>query len=197
MGNVGVGWTEESKNPGKYMAVHGGHKVYLENPKPSDFDPVRTAHGLSHECRYGGNYGPYSVAQHAVLVAKVIGKLGGTSLQQLAGLHHDDTESVLGDLPSPVKSFCPDFRALEKRLEVAVNERYGVCVTDPLVKEADRILFCAEIRWLVPQEHWHLYMPYGDPGYRQEMQPSGEDFVFWSADKARKLYLTLHEELTA
>lgn len=190
-----MSWTEETKNPGRYMAVHGGHKVYLDDPKPADFDPVRSAHGLSHECRYGGNYGPYSVAQHAVLVAETVARLGGTPLQQLAGLHHDDTEAVLGDLPSPVKSLCPDFRTLEKRLEVAVNARYGVDVNDELVKEADRILFCAEIKWLVPREHHHLYLPYGDPSYRVDMQPEGTEFVFWSADEARKTYLTLHEEL--
>ncbi len=185
-------WDEAAKNPGRFMAVHGGHKVYLDNPVPEDFEPGRSAHGLSHECRYGGNYGPYSVAQHAVLVAEVVRELGGSPLQQLAGLHHDDTEAVLGDLPSPVKSFCPDFRALEKRLEGAVSARYGIDVNGPLVKEADRILFCAEIRWLVPQEHWHLYTPYGDPGYRVDMQPEGEAFIFWSADKARKKYLALH-----
>jgi hypothetical protein len=188
-------WNESTKNPGRYMAVYGGHKVYLDNPVPSDFQPVRSAYGLSHECRYGGNYGPYSVAQHSVLVAEVVRLLGGSPLQQLAGLMHDASEAVLGDMPSPVKSMCPDFRELERRLEGAINARYGIDVNDALVKEADRILFCAEIRYLIPESAWHLYMPYGDVLYRRDLQPDATDFIFWSPDEARKTFLSQYETI--
>lgn len=177
------------------MVISGGRAVSLSEPKPCDFDPELVAPGLSHEHRYAGSYGPYSVAQHSVLVAETVERLGGTLRERLAGLVHDNTEAVLGDLPSPVKSLCPDFRKLERLLEGAINERYGVDVNSEIVKEADRIVFAAEVRWLVPREHHHLYMPYGDPGYRVDMQPEGTEFVFWSADEARKTYLTLHETL--
>ncbi len=183
------------KSPGGYMAIHGGHKVYLQSPRPEDFQPWRTAYGLAHEHRYGGNYGPYSVAQHAVLASETAARLGGTFQQQFAALHHDDTESVLGDMPHPVKLLCPDFRALEERLEGALEKRYGINLADPLIKEVDRIVFCAEIRWLVPQDHWHLYGEYGAVDYQRSEQPAGSDLVFWSPDEARKRYLEMHDYL--
>jgi len=216
-------YNDQFKQPDKarpYMAIHGGHRVYLDDPKPEDFDPVRTAYSLAHEHRYGGNYGPYSVAQHAVLVAEVAGRLleeadatreGFPRTHDLfaegdvekcpicrpvllAALHHDDTESILGDMPQPVKSQCPDFKALEGRLERALGKRYGIDINHSVVKEADRIVFCAEIRCLVPRENQHLYGVYGDPTYRQDIQPDWEDLEFWTPDQARKRYLQAHLE---
>lgn len=207
-------YNDEYKAPEKqsvYMAIRGGHKVYLGCPVPEDFDPVRTAWALAHEHRYGGNYGPYSVAQHAVLVCETVERLNlpehdgdeddqedcvDCRQERLSALHHDDTESILGDLPQPVKSLCPDFKALERRLEAALDTRYDTCINSKIVKEADRIVFCAEVRCLVPAEHQHLYGEYGNPEYRRDMQPDWEDMAFWTPDEAAKRYLQLHTELT-
>ncbi len=188
-------YNAEAKSPGRYMAVHGGRKVYLLDPKPEDFQPYDTAHALAHEHRYSGQYGPYSVAQHSVLVSECIKKMGGTHRQQLAGLHHDDSESVLGDMPSPVKSLCPDFRKLEALLEDQLEVRYGIDLGEQIVKEADRIVFCAEVRWLVPPSAQWLYGEHGDPGYQMKYQPEGEALAFWGPDKAIKSYLALHQRL--
>lgn len=204
-----------------YMAVRGCKAVDLINPTPEMFDPEDIAYSLAYEHRYGGNYGPYSVAQHAVLVCQVTQQLralefGRAMGMLLAGeitaddlpsskeclqlalgaLHHDDTEAVTGDTPQPVKSCCPDLKALEKRLEAAIMKRYDVDTMHPLIKEADRIVFCAEVRCLVPNAGQHLYGAYGDPTYRRDMQPDWAEMDFWSPDVAAKRYLSLHYRLT-
>ena len=200
-----------------YMAVRGDKAVDLINPGPEMFDPDDTAFGLAHEHRYGGNYGPYSVAQHSVLVCQVVQQLRAAEFGRAIGmlmageleaddlptekesvqlflgaLHHDDTEHVTGDTPQPVKSLCPDLKALERRLEAAVMKRYDVDTLHPLIKEADRIVFCAEVRCIVPPKAQHLYGEYGDPNYRIDMQPDWSEMDFWSPDVARKRYLSLH-----
>lgn len=204
-----------------YMAVRGSKAVDLINPTPEMFDPEDTAFSLAHEHRYGGNYGPYAVAQHSVLVCMVTQQLWSAQMGQmvfellagnitaddlpsekeglklaLGALHHDDTESVTGDTPQPVKSVCPDLKALEKKLEAQVMRRYDVDTCHPLIKEADRIVFCAEVRCLVPRSAQHLYGEYGSPDYRIEFQPDWSEMDFWSPDVAMKRYLSLHFRLT-
>jgi hypothetical protein len=199
---------------GVYLSTRDGHLVYLLDPRPEDFDPVRTARTLSNEHRYVGNFGPYSVAQHAVLVSEVAEDLAYRALQEdasdpwsdeiaeavrlvgLAALHHDDSEYVTGDLPQPVKSLFPEFKRFEKSFEPAIEARYGIDLSNPLIKEADRIVFCAEIRVLIPAHGQAAYGPYGDPEYRRDRQPSWGDVVPWSADKAFARYMDTHERLT-
>lgn len=178
-----------------YMTVRGPHKVFLNKLKAEDFQPGRTAETLAHEHRFGGNYGPYSVAQHAVLVAETVARLGGTYDQQFGALHHDDSEMITGDLPQPVKARIPDFRAFEDELDAVIAERYATDVHDALIKEADRIVFCAEVRCIVPEEAQSFYGDYGDPSYRRHLQPSWTDMILWSADEAWKRYMQLHDDL--
>lgn len=193
----GTMYTDEQKAPEAdvYMALRGGRKVYLRCPNPDVFDPYLDAYSLAAENRYGGNYGQYSVAQHCVLVARCVAAMGGTPDQVLGGLHHEDSEAVTGDLPQPVKSLCPDFKALEDRLQRAADRHYGIDSKQPIVKEADRIVFCAEIRRLVPRESWPLYGVYGSTKYRQDLQPSATDLIIWSPDEAAKQFIEFHEQL--
>jgi hypothetical protein len=188
------GATERS---GVYMAIRDGHKIYLDDPKPEDFQPRRTAFALAHEHRYGGNYGAYSVAQHAVLVAETVARLHGTPQEVFAGLHHDDSEIVTGDVPQPVKAVCPQLKELEARLDACINRRYGINVNNEYVKEADRIVFCAEVRVIVPEDAQHLYGEFGDPNYGAAYQPSWTDLELWPADRAMKRYLEMHYDLAA
>src|SRR5688572_24187363 len=88
-----------------HMGIKGsqGRLISLLDPDPDAFQPEDVARGLSHENRYAGNYGPYSVAQHSVLVARVVEAKGGYPPQILAAIHHDDAEVVTGDIPTPIK----------------------------------------------------------------------------------------------
>lgn len=194
-------YDDSFKNPTPedvYMAVAGGHRIYLLHPEPEDFQPRRTAVSLAALKRFAGALGPYSVAQHAVLVAETVARLGGGRREELAGLHHEDEEPITGDTPSPWKSLIkklPGYAELIAPFKDAINERYGVDIDHPLVKEADRIVFCAEVRWLVEEENWDVYGEYGSPGYKVEFQPTADRLIFWSEDRACKEYLAYHQEL--
>ncbi len=217
------GYTDADKEPaltvqhgrGPYLSTRDGYLLYLRDPQAADFDPVRTARTLSNEHRYVGNFGPYSVAQHAVLVSRVMEELAIERIHSdparldtpialelyldlvcLAALHHDDSEYVTGDLPQPVKALFPEFKAFERSFEPALEARYGIDLSDPLIKEADRIVFCAEIRCLVPVHGQAAYAPYGDPAYRRDLQPSWEDVIPWSSELAFARYMDAHERLS-
>ncbi|HYI80034.1 MAG TPA: hypothetical protein VEW67_04165 [Thermoleophilaceae bacterium] len=138
-----------------------GRYVDLTDPRPEAIDLADIAHGLAHICRYGGHARRfYSVAEHAVLVARRLADLGFPAAVQLAGLHHDDAEAYIGDVPRPLKMLLPDFREIERRVTVAIDERLRLPGLDAdetcAVKEADDWALFVEARVLMPSrgEGW-------------------------------------------
>lgn len=97
-------------------------KLYdVFNPDASVLDEQVVAYGLANKGRFSGQSLFYSVAQHSVLVSYLCPR-------EIAyeGLMHDAAESVLGDVPTPIKhstefSF---FRELEEKNESAFVERF-------------------------------------------------------------------------
>lgn len=86
--------------------VFSGLYIDYDDPQPSQISLADIAHGLAYTCRFGGHTSRfYSVAEHAVLVSSLILE---THPQHYAlalhGLHHDDHEAYLGDLPTPLKN---------------------------------------------------------------------------------------------
>lgn len=203
-----MSYTDKDKSPENaadpYMGLRGGRKMYLLRPDPQVYDPYLDAESLACEARYGGNYGQYSVAQHSVLVARVTEELWhrsnpktfGCGIAMRGALWHEGSEAITGDMPQPVKSLCPEFKALENRLQAVCDIRYGIDSKLDIIKEADRIVFAAEIRRIVPRQAWELYGFYGDPTYRTNLQPSARDLVIWSPDRAAKEMIYLHEQLS-
>ena len=185
---------------GAHQMVHGCRRIDLFNPQPDDFQPEWVAHALASEARFAGNYGDYRVAQHAVLVARTIYyRLNGSKRQSLAGLHHEDAEAITGDIPFPVKkrlgSSIYDFEA---ELNGCVERRYKINLSDELVKEADRIVFCAEVRilsGLTTEQILEGYGEYGNPHYKEALQPKYDELILWSKDRAYKEFLAMHEML--
>jgi hypothetical protein len=164
----------------------------LTNPRPEDFDTEDVARTLAYINRYAGQYGTYSVAQHAVLVSKCLRAFGHSARVQLAGLHHDDAEVVTSDVPSPVKRICPDVQALEAKLQAAINERYGVDVNCKEVREVDQIIYHAEVNRLVPRDaRWMYPGTEGKPRFTTtwaSMRP-------WSPAEAFANYMDCHDRL--
>ena len=93
----------------RYLFYNAG-LVDLDKFTAEDVDTVQIARALSRINRFCGNFNSISVAQHAVLVAMAVKEMGGTEEQILAGLHHDDSEAFVGDIPSPGKEACERYQ---------------------------------------------------------------------------------------
>lgn len=130
-----------------YIETCSGRKLHLARPS---FDIDEIAHALSNSCRFAGHCATfYSVAEHSVLVACIMDVMGWGD--PLEGLLHDGTESVLPDIPAPVKGLLPDYRRVEQQLEVALRTQFGLPVgmTDG-AKRADWCALYLEASLLMP-----------------------------------------------
>jgi len=141
------------------MATLSG-KNYLPSHPTHDLININDiSHALSNICRFAGHVSSfYSVAQHSVLVARIIEGLGGNPYMQLHGILHDATEAYLTDIPTPVKRLITGFDTLEDNFYRVIAEVYGLEPELPeIVKRADGIALATEARDLMGDpKNWRL-----------------------------------------
>lgn len=141
-----------------WIETRTGKRVSVENPQPDQFDIRDIAYALSNTCRFNGHCaGFYSVAEHSVAVA-----LRLPPELRLAGLLHDATEAYLGDIPSPIKQFLNDYKVIEGRFEIAIQDAFGLNpdrIDLAAVKEADIDALFTEAHFLIPSKgaDWSLF----------------------------------------
>src|SRR5829696_7572546 len=95
----------EASNPAPLYVIDtaSGVRLDLDEPHPEDIRIEDVAGGLSKVCRFGAQTREYySVAQHALLVRRLVVEAGHPELA-LAALHHDSHEAYLCDIPTPLK----------------------------------------------------------------------------------------------
>lgn len=130
-----------------------GHSLSLVRPDPDCITIQAIAHALANTCRFGGHTSSfYSVAEHCVRVA-----LSGYVPRwlQFDALMHDAAEAFVGDIPTPLKHLLPEFRAIERRIEAAIELKFGCYeMHHDLVKKADLVLLATERRDLMPDTHY-------------------------------------------
>jgi|SaaInlStandDraft_3_1057020.scaffolds.fasta_scaffold02698_3 hypothetical protein len=63
------------------------------------------AHGLAFKFRYAGQTTPVTVAEHSIMVSRVIGILWPESKEMAGGLLHDSCQAYLHDIQSPVRRY--------------------------------------------------------------------------------------------
>lgn len=138
-----------------------GRYVDTKRPKAETICLEDIAHALSNTCRYGGHCNPYySVAEHAVFVAERLRRKGAPPWLQLAGLHHDDAEAYLGDIPRPMKSLLGRaYEILTDRMDKAIVGGLNLPLPGgwedfhhALVKDADNWSLFVEARNLLPSQ---------------------------------------------
>lgn len=174
------------------IQMSSGAYFSFENPESSPLSVEDIAHALSNICRFTGHVRHfYSVAQHAYLVSKCI-----APGYEYWGLHHDDAESVLGDVSTPLKRLLPDYKAIEHFVEKAFRKQLGLIpsdVTKKFVKHADWTLLATEKRDLMPS-----HRP-GEPTWDiiKDIHPLTKVIKPWSPEKARRKYLQRHYEIVA
>ena len=90
-----------------------GRRLDILNPSPLDVEIEDIAHGLARVARWNGQTRGgviFSVAQHSVLVAEILGLLdpAAPARWRLFALLHDAPEYVIGDMISPFKAALGD-----------------------------------------------------------------------------------------
>jgi 5'-deoxynucleotidase YfbR-like HD superfamily hydrolase len=135
--------------PRAWQRMLSGRRLDLIDPSPMDIEIEDIAHGLARVARWNGQTlgeHAFSVAQHSLVVEEVMAhvKPDIEPRWRLAGLLHDASEYVIGDMISPFKAALGlDYRRFEERLESAIHIRFGLPAKVPphikaLIKAADR-----------------------------------------------------------
>lgn len=141
--------------------------------------------GLSNECRFAGQCIEfYSVAQHSVLLSYIVPKH-----LAMQGLVHDGGESVLKDIPKPLKNLLGDYQIIERSVEEPLFASFGLpAKLDPAIKKADIVMRVTEQRDLMPAHSgpWH-----GSGG----AQPLAKRIVPWSPRRSRYEFARRYQEL--
>jgi len=141
------------------ISTKDGEFFDFYNPKGYDFQIETIAHALSNICRYGGHSDFfYSVAEHSVLVSKIV-----PADLALCGLLHDASEAFVGDMPSPLKKLCPDYRKIEESVQAEVARKFGLPYPFPEeIHRADKEVYLAERLRVTPSapkdKLWHTHL---------------------------------------
>lgn len=173
-------------NPTEAFRTFSGRYVWPLDPLVEDIDLIDIAHALARMNRFCGHTTlPYSVADHAVRVSRLVERLacgdwgpvphaaacqhrddglacgcgssaagrGPRGVRDLAlwGLHHDDAEYVLHDLPAPIKRadgfLGAQYALAEQRLMRVICARFDLGLEEPyVVRLADAVMLRAEQR---------------------------------------------------
>ena len=178
---------------GPYLQTVSGRWVNPFDPDPDQLDAGDIARALANQCRFGGHSRVfYSVAQHSVIVSRLVEERGGAAEDAFAALMHDATEAYLGDMPHPLKHRSPlgaAFRDAEARLEVALRDRFRIKPDVPAIKPADRALLATERR-AFSAEAWHWPELEG-------VEPLDLELTAWSPDAAAEAFARRYAELDA
>jgi hypothetical protein len=178
---------------GPYLQTVSGRWVNPFDPDPAQLDAGDIARALANQCRFGGHcHVFYSVAQHCVIVSRVVEDRGGDVEDVFAALMHDASEAYLGDMPHPLKhrsALGAAFRDAEHALEAAIRDRFRIKADVPEVKRVDRALLATERR-AFSAEAWHW-------PELENVEPLDLELVAWSPDKAAEEFARRYAELEA
>lgn len=174
----------------------GGRYFNLADPQPSEIDLYDVSTALAHQTRFNGFVTrPYSVAEHAILVMRLVKRAGRPDLA-LAALHHDSHEAYVGDITTPMKVLIGEDRLgpILRKLDGAIATAFGIDMRDfddPALKEADELALRLEARELKPSQgvgvHW---------GYDEPVEPMPDWSPGMNPWGAAYLFRALHQELT-
>nr|WP_245198713.1 HD family hydrolase [Jiella mangrovi] len=150
-----------------------GRRLDLLDPSPLDVEISDIAHGLARVARWNGQTRgdfAFSVAQHSLIVERIVAAKEDDPRWRMAALLHDGPEYVVGDMISPFKAVMGgDYKAVEKRLETAIHLRFGLPGDLPppiekAIKAADRISAYFEATLLAGFEEKEAAKFFGEPG---------------------------------
>lgn len=146
------------------LLTASGRQVDLSAPQPKTIKMVDIALALSRIPRFGGHtLRTWSVADHSLLVADLMGADTDPAIQ-LAALLHDAHEAYIGDLILPLQdeiqarsgtgypSAPGILREIRNDLDAAIEHAFALpkgALIDPAIKAADRLALAIEARLLM------------------------------------------------
>jgi len=132
---------------GPTILLQSGAYFDLLDPHHSEFTIEDIAHGLSNTCRFAGQCSDfYSIAEHSWHASFLV-----PAELALRALMHDAAEAFLGDVTRPLKSLLPEYKAIERNVEAAIMERFGLGDWNvPEIKQADLLMLHAEQVAMMP-----------------------------------------------
>jgi len=152
---------------GPTIMLGSGSYFDFETPETSHLTIEDVAYGLASASRFAGQCVSsltgkrvrYSVAEHCVRMSWEVEKDPEAQLgDALDALMHELGEPTCGDMTGPLKSLCPDFKAIEKRCEAAAQAQFGIRMRDPLlIKRHDLRMLATEKRDLMPAAAGHSW----------------------------------------
>lgn len=168
------------------IQMYSGRMFDFLDIEKNEIEIEDVAHALANNCRFGGHCHPfYSIAEHSVRAS-----WAAPPEHAFAALMHDSAESVLQDMPTPIKRILRDYQILENDVERFMGRRFGYQV--PLhdeVKRADLVMLATEKRDLKPNSsRWEML---------EGITPLEKKIKPWSPGEAYQLFLARYEELTA
>jgi hypothetical protein len=144
------------------IRTRSGKYVNLVSPKPSTILIEDIAYSLSGQCRFVGHGDlRLSIAEHSVLVMRLLGKGYIQPRLKLLALLHDAAEAYLGDVSSPLKPEIPDYKRIEENFSNVIYKKFGFSKEEvaewyPLVKKADRLSVKFEKKNLQVGQHNYI-----------------------------------------
>lgn len=161
------------------------------------------ASGLSSTARYCGQlpYVTYNVAQHSVLVAQLLMELNpGQPQLWYAGLFHDATEALMGDITSPLKKLLPDYQRIEAELHGHMARWFGFNPEhDPRIRYADLVALAIEKHVLLQNnDRWACLEDAGiDNLTLARLSFPLEVYLdcVWNRDESRKRFMQMYRKL--
>ena len=167
-----------------FIELVTGGRFYFSKP---EWDIGAIAHSLSLQCRFTGQCRKfYSVAEHSVLVSRIMEDLGlGDPFE---GLLHDGVESVLADVARPAKQMLKDYKTLDKALDSTLRKAFNLpeAMTDGC-RRADELALWLEAQALMPSKGEHGY------GFDLELQAQARKLTYqvqcWTSDNAKEKFM--------
>lgn len=177
----------------KYSILTGSGQILdFSNVDVSYINIDDIAYGLAYCCRFAGqcNYIKtntriyYSVAEHCVRMSYLVpGELAYDALM------HEAAEAFCGDVPGPLKAYCPEIRAIEKNIESKLHVKFGVKMQNrAAIKRYDAVMLATEIRDLMPNSDYAWEIP-------KDINPIETTIEPWPADIAASEFLKRFENL--
>jgi hypothetical protein len=186
---------DERKPIHGWIQTFSGKQFFPLDPDPKLIDVTDIAVSLSREPRFSGHTKiMLSVAQHSVLVQRIVAKRESSPELQLVALMHDAHEAYLKDIPRPVviamgEEFAARWKGIKKRLDAAIAERFGFdaeLFEHPAIKYADSVALATEKRDLMGPEPWPWH-PLLEPR-RARIEP-------WSSGTAEMVFNSVFRRL--